>query len=84
MQSFVLPNTTEIHTFSIPLSVFLPLSLVIICYYRHYENCYYSDCLASGIAVVSVGTRGSRNVYLFNCSAELRDGDELEVLCYLL
>lgn len=81
MQSFVLPNTTEIHTFSIPLFVFLPLSLVIICYYRHYENCYYSDCLAPGIVVISVGTWGYLNVYLFNCSAVLGYGGELEALC---
>lgn len=50
--------------------VFPPLSFVIVCYYRHYENCYYSDCLDTRIAVGGNGTLGSVDVYSFNCSGK--------------
>ncbi len=53
-----------------PPHVFPPLSFVIVCYYRHYENCYYSDCLDTRIAVGGDGTLGSVDVYSFNCSGK--------------
>lgn len=74
MQSFVLHDTSEIYTLSAsPPSqprVFPPLSFVIVCYYRHYENCYYSDCLDTRIAVGGDRTPGSVDVYSFNCSGK--------------
>lgn len=74
MQSFVLHNTSEIYTLSLPPPsqphVFPPLSFVIVCYYRHYENCYYSDCLDPRIAVGGAGTVGSLDVYSLNCSGK--------------